>query len=88
MRPLNLWLVKRFGFVLPVFWGTWWCPLLPRSDVPLNTVYGKALEFPRIDEPTPADVAKWHGLYVEALEEVFETHKAQFGYADRQLTFY
>ena len=40
MRPLNLWLVKRFGFVLPVFAGSWFCPLLPRPDVALNTVPG------------------------------------------------
>lgn len=38
MRPLNLWLVKRFGFVLPIFAGCWWCPLLPRTDVQLHTV--------------------------------------------------
>ncbi|KAL3916185.1 MAG: hypothetical protein SGPRY_006929 [Prymnesium sp.] len=38
MRPLNLWLVKRFGFVLPIFSGCLFCPLLPRPDVELHTV--------------------------------------------------
>jgi len=30
VRPLNLWLVRKFGFVLPIFWGFWLFPLLPR----------------------------------------------------------
>ena len=38
MRPVNLFLVKRFGFVLPVFAGWPFLPLLPRTDVELHTV--------------------------------------------------
>ena len=85
MRPLNLMLVKRFGFVLPIFAGCWFCPLLPRMDVELHTVLGKALHFPRIDAPTSADVEKWHATYVRELEALYEEHKAQFGYAGRKL---
>jgi len=88
LRPLNLWLVKQCGFVLPCFAGHWACPLLPRSDVPLNTVMGKCLKLPQLDEPSNAEVDKWHALYMEELEKVFEAHKAQFGYADRKLKFY
>jgi len=88
LRPLNLALVRRFGFVLPLFWGTWFCPLLPRRDVALNTVFGDALELPRIPEPTAEQVAQYHEQYMAALEAVFEEHKAQFGYADRKLTFF
>jgi 2-acylglycerol O-acyltransferase 2 len=85
LRPLNLWLVKNFGFVLPVFWGWWAFPLLPNPDIGLNTVFGAVLDLPKIQEPTDADVAVWHEKYIEALTSVFETHKAQFGYADRTL---
>ena len=48
--------------MLPIFYGHWCCPLLPRTDVPLNTVLGKALVLPRIEEPTKEDVARWHAL--------------------------
>jgi len=85
LRPLNLWLVKRFGFVLPVFWGSRFCPLLPRSDVELHTVLGKALHLPRIDEPTKEEVEKWHATYVSALRALYEEHKVQFGYSGREL---
>mmetsp|Transcript_95143 Transcript_95143/g.307224 ORF Transcript_95143/g.307224 Transcript_95143/m.307224 type:complete len:339 (-) Transcript_95143:220-1236(-) len=88
VRPLNLWLVRRFGFVLPVFWGSRLLPLLPRGDVALNTVFGKALRLPRIEEPTAEQVQEWHARYVRELEALFEEHKAQFGYADRTLTLF
>jgi len=85
LRPLNMWLVRKFGFVVPVFWGRWWCPLLPRADVELNTVYGAVLELPRIDEPTPDQVAEWHRRYMDLVVEVFEAHKGQFGVGSRKL---
>ena len=46
---------------------------------------GKALHFPRIDEPKEADVNKWHAIYVKELEALYEEHKAQFGYGGRSL---
>ena len=88
LRPLNLWLVKTFGFVLPIFWGTWFFPLLPRRDVPLHTVFGKALHLPKIENPTAAQVAEWHATYMRELEDLFDRHKGQFGYGDRMLKFF
>ncbi|CAE8623074.1 unnamed protein product [Polarella glacialis] len=84
-EPLNMWLVKKLGFVLPIFWGRWWCPMLPRGDVELHTVFGEVLQLPRIEEPTAEQVAEWHGKYMAAVDRVFETHKSQFGYGDRKL---
>jgi len=56
--------------------------------VALNTVFGKALRLPRIEEPTAEQVQEWHARYVRELEALFEEHKAQFGYADRTLTLF
>jgi len=88
VRPLNLWLVRKFGFVLPIFWGFWLFPLLPRRDVPLHTVMGKSLQLPRIPEPSPEQVDEWHRIYMQELEALFERHKEQFGYGDRKITFF
>ena len=88
MRGLNLWLVRKYGFVLPVFAGWPFCPLLPRTDVELHTVLGKALHLPRIDAPTKDDVDKWHAVYVRELRSLYDEHKAQFGYAERKLKLY
>ena len=48
-------------------------------------VMGKALHFPRIDEPTKEDVDKWHAIYVQELKALYDEHKAHFGYGDREL---
>ncbi|CAN0469539.1 unnamed protein product, partial [Ectocarpus sp. 8 AP-2014] len=41
-----------------------WCPLLPRR-VKLMTVFGEPLALPKIEQPSPEDVDKWHAAYVE-----------------------
>lgn len=86
LRPLNLWLVRHFGFVLPCFWGRSWFPILPCGcKGGLNTVFGGMVQLPKIDNPTAEDVGKWHGVYVERLEHLFEQYKERFGYGDRRL---
>ena len=66
-------------------WGCWFCPLLPRRDVQLETVVGNPFELPKIDNPTQADIDKWHKIYIEKLVDLFERNKAKFGYGDRKL---
>jgi 2-acylglycerol O-acyltransferase 2 len=82
----RMWMLKSLGFVLPVFWGdTWWCPLLPRATVKIDTVLGNPLQLPCIAEPTDEEVAKYHALYIQSLTELFDRHKERFGYGGRQL---
>jgi len=84
LRPLNMWLVKRFGFVLPIFWGKTFFPLLPRGGG-LNTIYGRVIQLPVIQEPTTEDLVKWHALYVQELKSMFDEYKGKFGFSDREL---
>jgi hypothetical protein len=49
-KSARMWMLKRLGFVIPVFWGhLWWMLLLPRSDIPLHTVVGAPLQLPKIE---------------------------------------
>ena len=88
-----LWLKKvgessqeQWGFVLPIFWGPfWYAPWLPRRTVALHTVAGAPLVLPRIPQPTTADVETWHAAYITSLRDIFDTHKARFGYEHREL---
>ena len=57
--------------------------MLPQVD--LVSVVGKPLELPLIPNPTEEDVSKWHGLYVEALVDVFERNKRKYA-ADPEST--
>lgn len=85
-RAFCLFTLRRFGFVVPCFWGPrMWCPLLPRDDIPLNTVVGRPVLLPKTPNPTNEDVAKWHAAYIAAIQGLFDTYKARFGYADRVL---
>ena len=83
---VRLFMLRNFGFVIPIFWGPrWWAPHLPRSDIPLHTVVGSPLQLPKIPDPTPEDVSKWHAAYIAAIKEIFDTYKGRFGYSDREL---
>lgn len=83
---LRLWMQRHLGLVVPFFWGPLWCaPWLPRRDVALHTVLGAPVQLPRVEDPSEAEVAAWHARYVAAITEVFDTHKARFGYGDREL---
>mmetsp|Transcript_33266 Transcript_33266/g.74770 ORF Transcript_33266/g.74770 Transcript_33266/m.74770 type:complete len:334 (+) Transcript_33266:49-1050(+) len=84
LRPLNLWLGKHLGFVVPVFWGRSLCPLLPRGGG-LHTVYGRALQLPQISDPSTEELIRWHAVYVDALVSLFDEYKHRFGYGDREL---
>ena len=43
---------------------------------------------PRIPKPTQKEVEKYHTEYMAALKELYDAHKAEFGYADRELEFW
>ena len=73
-----------FGFVLPIFWGKKFFPLLPRGGG-LNTVYGRVIHLPTIQDPSVEDLVKWHAFYVEELKSMFDEYKVKFGYGDREL---
>ena len=47
-----------------------------------------AIDLPKIDEPTKEDVDKWHKVYCDALQALFDKHKAEAGRADRVLEMY
>lgn len=85
---LRLKLLNATKMPLFLVFGCWWCPWLPRRDVPLNTVYAAPVELPHLPDPTPRDVEEHHRRYVDAVAALFDRHKARFGYGDRVLEVY
>lgn len=62
--------------ILPLGWAA--CPLLPRRDGGLYLVVGKPLRLPKVAEPTPEELDKYHAQYVEALVALFDRNKEHF----------
>lgn len=52
--------------------------LMPGWNQPLVTVVGPPVQLPKIDNPTDADVQKYHQQYVKALLELFDKYKSQY----------
>jgi len=80
---------QNFGVILPIFWGPhWWCPLLPDSNAQIHTVVGNAFQLPKLENPSNAEVAEYHQIYMDKLVDLYDRYKGRFGDASRPLVLY
>ncbi|TMW65642.1 hypothetical protein Poli38472_008284 [Pythium oligandrum] len=61
-----------------VFSGRTLCPILPLNDCEMTTVVGKAVQMPKIENPSKEEVAKYHAIYVQAVVDLFERNKVKY----------
>ncbi|KAL6061690.1 Monoacylglycerol O-acyltransferase 3b [Balamuthia mandrillaris] len=93
-KGFRLWLSKRFRVAAPLFWGRF---LATPFSVPLIAVAGEPIAVPPRKKKTTKqgeqeeervseeEVDRVHAQYIEALTRLFNTHKKELGYADREL---
>lgn len=68
--------LNRIKFPGVFFWGKY--GLLPRRDLKMYTVIGKPLILPKLEKITNEDVDKYHNLYLEKLQELYDKYKDKF----------
>lgn len=81
LRRIQMGAVKYFGFSLPLPLGRgvfqYTFGLMPHRRE-INTVIGHPIEVPKIENPTDADLDKYHALYIKGLQKLFDDNKDQF----------
>jgi len=80
----RMWIMKNLQICIPLsagLGGSPVCPLQKRTSV----VFGEPLKFDQCDDPTPEQLDKAHGAFMDALVSLFDKHKGRLGYGDRVL---
>lgn len=72
---------------LTPFFGRYGWFLGPPKRVPVTVCLGNPVKCPQIDNPTQADIDKYHGQLLIAYEELFNQHKHAYGWSDKTLKF-
>ena len=70
-------LLNRLKFVGVFFWSRF--GILPECRSKINSVVAKPITPIQNDVPTEEEIDKYHGMYIERLNDLFEKNKARFG---------
>ncbi|KAL7575323.1 hypothetical protein ACA910_001842 [Epithemia clementina (nom. ined.)] len=67
-------LSRKLQVSLTYFWGKWYLPI-PRNECKLLYVSGQPVGIPHIPDPTPQDIDKYHALYCQQVQRLYDTYK-------------
>lgn len=82
----RLWFQKRLGVCIPLavgLFGSVFCPFPVKTTI----VCGEPLTFATKDKdsPTPDELDAAHQKFCKTLQQLFDSHKEELGYGDREL---
>jgi 1-acyl-sn-glycerol-3-phosphate acyltransferase len=69
------------------FFGRFGWFLGPPRRVPVTVCLGEPVMCPRVQDPTKEQIDKYHQQLLESYQQLFDKHKAAYGWGDRKLKF-
>jgi 1-acyl-sn-glycerol-3-phosphate acyltransferase len=81
------WLSTKMDTALTPFFGRFGWFLGPPRRVPITLCLGEPIHCPQIAEPTKQDIETYHQKMLDSFEELFDKHKAAYGWPDKKLKF-
>jgi Diacylglycerol acyltransferase len=75
------------GISLVPFFGCFGWFLGPPRRVAVAVCLGEPVRCPRVDNPTQAEIEKYHQELLHSYTELFDTHKAAYGWQHKTLKF-
>ncbi|KAL7521598.1 hypothetical protein ACHAWX_006278 [Stephanocyclus meneghinianus] len=77
---------RTIGFLPLVFWGRWFVPFGIPKPKRIHVVIGPAIDVPIMGDDLAQEVIdKYHSIFLEELEALYERHKHDAGYGERKL---
>jgi 2-acylglycerol O-acyltransferase 2 len=79
-------IARKIGFLPLFFWGRFYIPFGIPNPVNISVVFGEPFDVPcEGDNISHENVEKYHKIFLQKLEELFERHKHAEGYGHRKL---
>jgi 2-acylglycerol O-acyltransferase 2 len=76
-------LSRKLRTTIMLFFGRFFLPIPYRT--PILSAVGDVMDMPQCDAPSDALVDEWHARFVQATCDLFERHKASYGWASKKL---
>lgn len=80
-------LSHMMGASLTPFFGRWGWFLGPPRRIPITVCLGEPVKCPQVAEPTQEQIDKYHQQLLDSYQELFEIHKAAYGWKHKTLHF-
>ena len=78
-------LSRIIGFMPMLFFGRFGIPMGIPKPQKLHLVFGKPIKIPKEDMPSQESIDKYHKIFLEEMESLFEKYKKSNGYGHRNL---